>query len=410
MLAILNANYNTSIEPYGFDKTTQHQRNVMTKSVLPNNPYAVVDFTISTSQANKVATSLFTNEFKYVFCTETSHIVLHEVGQRAKIWQTNGNKFTAQDIKNIAVLVKKTISTIHSPVPVMIWLDQPTNGDKFYSKEEILEISRIAHENNLAVGMDCERLIGYLCKNNQEYHTYSSLVDIITLGTQKNGGPLSSTVIINTTPYIINLLAGNSPDPVPYLQRILGASIKASGGIQSNRRMITAGYDVMFETSEQGKLSIQFENGHKANNHIKDVEQYLLNTQKLHNKVMSKLENDPSLINDFNEKLVNFVKTDLHLDSQTLNKILPQLKLQNTKQMNWNEIQSNMMFISGFPNYLTQIFSAYNISTSPDRNGVTRLVAPYSLNDLSKQKFKLVCDRVNEFLLSQLQQGLEIYK
>ena len=200
-----------------------------------------VFITSSTTQANKVSVEAIGNinglMGEIALASAHSHIFAFEVGQPAMKVEPEDKdtgKLTVKDIEKAC----KHYSRLGKKVK-MIHLDQPTNGDFFYSPDEIREITKWAHSRKLPVSMDVERLTNYLPQHPEYSYfqmTSESGVDVTTLGKQKNGGARSSAVVVLNREFI--------SDPEGLDRRVSSFS-KCLGGVTNNETFITSGWEEM---------------------------------------------------------------------------------------------------------------------------------------------------------------------
>lgn len=199
-----------------------------------------VTFTSSSTQANKILIGCIGNvnsaNGEIALASPHSHIFGFEIGQSAeKVNLTDKvtGKMTVDDLKRADekynALGKRT-KVIH--------IDQPTNGDFFYSEKELKQITEWAHSRGIPVTMDIERLVNYLPKIGADYHqfTVGCGIDAVTLGMQKNGGARSSTTIILDRTYL---------DTPSKIDQRLEAYLKVIGDVSDNKIFISSGWEDM---------------------------------------------------------------------------------------------------------------------------------------------------------------------
>jgi threonine aldolase len=296
-----------------------------------------VYFTSSTTQANKVAVSCVSNinsEFGDIaIAAHNSHVFLHEVGQPAeKVFPENKvtGKLTVADLDKAAAhyegALGKRIKILH--------LDQPTNGDYFYTEEELKSLSTWAHAKGIPVSMDVERVVNFLPGRYDSYHdlTVKCGIDVVTLGMQKNGGARSSAVVVLDEKYLSDR---------EHLDRRAVAFFKKIGNVTNNRTFITSGWKEMVEGGLYQK------NAAKANAHAKRIAEVIKNFT-------------------FDEKL---------------------LEIQNYP------LTTNMIFAK-FPRDFVNFFNSFtkeigdgHLQLMPDRNGVTRIVGAHDTMEVETDHF-----------------------
>lgn len=296
-----------------------------------------VYFTSSTTQANKVAVSCISNinsEFGDIaIAAHNSHVFMHEVGQPAeKVFPEDKitGKLTVADLDKAAAhyegTLGKRIKILH--------LDQPTNGDYFYTEEELKALSSWAHAKGIPVSMDVERVVNFLPSRYDSYHdlTVKCGIDVVTLGMQKNGGARSSAVVVLNEKYL---------EDREHLDRRAIAFFRGIGNVTNNRTFITAGWKEMVEGGLYQK------NAAKANGHAQRIAE---------------------VIKDF-----TFDEKPLEIQNYPLT--------------------TNMIFTK-FPRDFVNFFNSFtkengngHLQLMPDRYGVTRIVTAHDTMDVETDHF-----------------------
>ena len=296
--------------------------------------------TSSTTQANKVMITAIGNinpnngEIALAVGgpVGASHVFLHEVGQPAEAVvpqdQVTG-KLTVADLEKAI----KHYESIHKKVKI-IHLDQPTNGDHFYSPDEVRAITKWAHARNIPVSMDAERLAGYLAISGKSYYdfTVDCGVDVVSVGHQKNGGPPSSATIILDKTYL------SDPKDV---ERRANVFIRVLGNMTDNPYITMAGWEAIVEDE------LYLENADKANKQVAKIAD-----------VVSQFSFDGKKV-----EIQNYPLT------------------------------SNMLFVN-LPRDFVAKFNSFtdrewksHFKLGPDRRGITRIVASYDASDEDTQEF-----------------------
>ncbi len=311
-------------------------------------PDVKVFTTSSTSQANKLAVTCVGNinprNGDVALATIHSHIFIHEVDQPAVkiIPEDATGKMTVEDIMRTKAEYEelgKRVKVIH--------IDQPTNGDHYYTPDEIRAITSWAHSQNIAVTMDVERLINYLPICNKTYRdfTVDCGVDVVTFGMQKNGGPRSSTVVVLNDQYL---------SESQFVAQRVESFTKAMGNISNNMGLIMSGWKSFLD----GKLHMY--NASKANRQI--------------NKIAGFVK--------------DFVFTETQKKDDQQKQVIKPLVMQHYP------LTSNMLFAK-FPRDFIDMFNNFtalhmdgrfkHFKLAPDRFGVTRIVASHDTSDLEVQ-------------------------
>lgn len=160
----------------------------------------VVYFLFNGTGANVLSLSHVLQSYEAIICAENAHINSDETGSienfsgsKLLTIKTNNGKITVQDIKNKLV----DLHNYHKVQPKVISITQSTEFGTLYSREEIIDITHFAHENNLYVHIDGSRL------SNAASAMHCSLkeltidlnIDILSFGGTKNGMMLGEAVI-----------------------------------------------------------------------------------------------------------------------------------------------------------------------------------------------------------------------
>lgn len=293
-----------------------------------------VFFTSSTTQANKIAIGPVVdikNEYgEIALASSHSHIFNFELGQPAESIiprDVGTGKLDVEDIEssiNYWEKLGKKVKLIH--------LDQPTKGDFFYSPEELRRITSFAHEKNIAVSADLERFV-----NNRLGYTYPQMrdvgLDIATFGMQKNGGHRSSVCVVLDNKFIKNFSD---------LDRRVTSYMKKLGGISDNKVILTSWGEML---SNQEHLISAWQANRKAGQIAYTLAQF-----------------------DFDG--ISGSKLMQHYPPST----------------NMIFIKLPISFVKTFNN-LTQSNEDEYFKLNTDRNGVTRIVTAYNLEESNLENF-----------------------
>ncbi len=168
-----------------------------------------VFFVYNGTGANVTALNSVLRSFQSVITAETSHINVDECGALENLSgskiipiQTKDGKLTIEKIKSVL----HGLGDEHHSQPRVISLTQTTELGTVYSVEELLEITRFAHNHNLLVHMDGARISNaavYLKKNLKEI-TADVGVDILSFGGTKNGAMFGEVVIFFNPIFAVN--------------------------------------------------------------------------------------------------------------------------------------------------------------------------------------------------------------
>lgn len=194
--SISDVNYG-HVNAYGYDDYTKQAIDKF-KSILKND--IEVFFVFNGTGANVTALSAITNTFNSIICSEYSHIHVDECGAIEKIHgsklitiPTSNGKITIEQIKQ--KLIRQDDE--HFSQPKVISLTQSTEYGTLYTINEIKEITKFAHDNDMYVHVDGARI------SNAAASLQVSLkdlivdtdIDVLSFGGTKNGLMMGEAVI-----------------------------------------------------------------------------------------------------------------------------------------------------------------------------------------------------------------------
>ena len=186
---------------YGTDKITK-LANKMLSDLFETD--LKVMYVSSGTAANSIALSAICPPFGGILCSENAHIGGDECG--APEFFTGGAKLITIPTKNGLINEKNLLNIfknyglhgIHEILPSAISLTQASELGTVYSSDNIKNITEIAKKHNLYVHMDGARFANACCflKCKPADITWKSGVDILSLGTTKNGTMSCEAVLI----------------------------------------------------------------------------------------------------------------------------------------------------------------------------------------------------------------------
>ncbi|MDB3917139.1 low specificity L-threonine aldolase [bacterium] len=192
---------------------------------------AVVVFPAVTGTAsNALALSALAPVFGKIYCHELAHINTDECG--APEFFTGGAKLIPLrgtngriDASDLSQTIRGT-GNVHVPQPAVVSITQSCETGTIYQLDEIVAISKTAHEHGLRVHMDGARFANALASLNVSpaEMTWKSGIDVLTLGGTKNGC-LAAEAVVFFKPELV----GN----FPFLH-------KRSGQLLSKMRFISS--------------------------------------------------------------------------------------------------------------------------------------------------------------------------
>jgi Threonine aldolase len=160
---------------------------------------AEVFFVLNGTGANVMALSLAAGPSTSVLCSDVAHIAIDESGApEAAI----GCKIVPVKSRDGKVLPEGLASAleclgfIHQSQPSCLSLSQPTEVGTLYSREELAELSRIAHASGLLVHMDGARIANAAVALGLSFRELAQGVDLLSFGGMKNGLAFGEVVVV----------------------------------------------------------------------------------------------------------------------------------------------------------------------------------------------------------------------
>lgn len=195
--AMVNAN-KEHVFPYGNDVYTK-KAELKFKEIFGQN--TEVYFVLNGTAANVIALSAALRPYESIICTDSAHINGDECGaverfigsKLLQVPNVNG-KISIEDIKKML----KFKGSYHRTQPKMISISQCSEFGTIYTVEEIKEISKFAHENDLYLHVDGSRIsnaVVSLNTNLKEMITEAG-VDILSFGGSKNGLMFGEAILL----------------------------------------------------------------------------------------------------------------------------------------------------------------------------------------------------------------------
>ncbi|WP_099190767.1 threonine aldolase family protein [Tepidibacter mesophilus] len=184
--------------PYGNDVYTK-KAELKFKELFGEN--IDVYFVLNGTAANVIGLSAALRSYESIICTDSAHINGDECGAVEKftgskllqVPNSNG-KISIDDIEKML----KLKGNYHRTQPKMISISQCSEFGTVYTVEEIKEISKFAHENDLYLHVDGSRISNAavsLNTNLKEMITEAG-VDILSFGGTKNGLMFGEAILI----------------------------------------------------------------------------------------------------------------------------------------------------------------------------------------------------------------------
>ena len=185
---------------------------------------------VTGTASNALALSALAPVFGKIYCHELAHINTDECG--APEFFTGGAKLIPLrgtngriDARDLSQTIRGT-GNVHVPQPAVVSITQSCETGTIYQLDEIVAISKTAHDHGLRVHMDGARFANALASLDVSpaEMTWKSGIDVLTLGGTKNGCLAAEAVV-----FFKQELVGN----FPFLH-------KRSGQLLSKMRFISS--------------------------------------------------------------------------------------------------------------------------------------------------------------------------
>lgn len=227
--ALAAANEGTALA-YGGDPHTDRLQAVVRE--VFEHPDATAFPVASGTAANSLALATLCPPWGSVLCHETAHILVNECGATSMFGAGAVIKGVPGDAARIApdalrhVLDTTNWGDPHHSQPSVLSLTCPSDLGTVYSTAQVAELTSVARQRSMRTHLDGARLANALVARrcSPADLTWRSGIDVISLGSIKNGG-ISSDAIVSFDPAV---------------NEALGYRLKRSGHVASKMRFQSA--------------------------------------------------------------------------------------------------------------------------------------------------------------------------
>ena len=189
MDAVIAANSGIA-ESYGDDQWSSRLQTKLSEIFETD---VIVFPAVTGTASNALALSVLTPVFGKIYCHELSHINTDECG--APEFFTGGAKLIPMRSSNGRIKANELdeiirgSGNVHVSQPSVVSITQSCETGTVYQIDEIMAISKIAHNHGMSVHMDGARFANALVSLDVSpaEMTWKSGVDVLTLGGTKNG-------------------------------------------------------------------------------------------------------------------------------------------------------------------------------------------------------------------------------
>lgn len=203
--SILKRMLDTNMEQtagYGLDPHCDRARELIKKECGRDD--IDVHFIVGGTQTNAIVLAAILKPYQGAVCAESGHIAVHETGaveatgHKVLTLPSEDGKITAQQIADLYDEHYSLSNREHSVQPGAVYISHPTENGTTYTKQELIEISRVCKERNLPLFVDGARL-GYGMAAMDSTITIKDLAqycDAFYIGGTKVGALFGEAVVI----------------------------------------------------------------------------------------------------------------------------------------------------------------------------------------------------------------------
>lgn len=222
---------------YGNDEFCEKAREYIKKACEIDE--GEVYFMTGGTQTNMTVIGALLRSYEGVISADTGHIAVHESGAIEKgghkVLSLNSKegKIFAKDIAAYMESFEKDLNKVHTVVPALVYLSQPTEYGTLYTKDELFLIKEVCTKYNLKLFVDGARL-GYALatdENDVSLKDLATLCDVFYIGGTKCGALFGEAVVIPKKNYI------------PHFDTI----IKQNGALMAKSRNLGIQFMCLFE-------------------------------------------------------------------------------------------------------------------------------------------------------------------
>lgn len=163
-----------------------------------------VHFLVGGTQTNLTLISAALRPHQGVISASTGHINIHEsgaieaTGHKVIELQSTDGKLTSKQVTDAYFSHFNDCNKEHCVQPKLVYISNPTELGTIYSKEELLDISKVCKNNDLLLYMDGARL-GYAltsAANDLDLPTIAKCCDAFYIGGTKGGALFGEALVI----------------------------------------------------------------------------------------------------------------------------------------------------------------------------------------------------------------------
>ena len=219
---------------------------------LCGNVDVAVHFLVGGTQTNLTVIASALRPYQAAVCAATGHIHVHETGaveatgHKIIALPSADGKVTAQQVQTLVSAHRADEAREHTAQPKLVYISNPTELGTIYSRQELVDLSRVCRDNGLYLFLDGARLgYGLTARDNDlTIGDIAQLCDAFYIGGTKVGALFGEAVVISSA---------SMAEDFRYM-------IKRHGGMLAKGRLL----GIQFETLLENGLYFEIARGANA--------------------------------------------------------------------------------------------------------------------------------------------------
>lgn len=251
ILEKIQANNLTAFSGYSTDEYCQSALQKLRQ--ICNKPDADIHFLVGGTQTNMTVIKAMLAPYQGVISADTGHISTHEAGaieatgHKVLTLPHDNGKLHASQIEQYLTDFYADANHQHGVFPAMVYISHPTEYGTLYSKDELINISKICKQYDIPLFLDGARLAYAVCTDNTpDLATIASLCDVFYFGGTKAGLLFGEAVIFS------------NPEFTP---KHFYTIVKQQGALLAKGYLLGMQFDTLFSDDlylKIGKTAVEF--------------------------------------------------------------------------------------------------------------------------------------------------------
>lgn len=200
---------------------------------------AAIHFVNGGTQTNQLVIDTMLDSYEGVLAAETGHVNVHEAGaiefsgHKVLTLPPHDGKVAAADVQQYVQRFYNDGNHEHMVFPGMVYISHPTEYGTLYTADELRELSKVCHENNLRLFLDGARLGYGLAADGTDVTLplIDELCDVFYIGGTKVGALNGEAVVFP-----------HGKEPSHFLTRI-----KQHGALFAKGRLVGVQFGALFK-------------------------------------------------------------------------------------------------------------------------------------------------------------------